>query len=83
MKVTVYSLPDCQKCDKLKEWLYKNKVNFESKLFDTEAQADFIMMNLFGNPPIMKYGERVQLSETLFEGEELMEERVLEVLNSG
>lgn len=83
MKVTVYSLPDCPKCEKLKEWLNKNKIDFESKWFDTEAQTNFIMSNMFGNPPIMTYGEILQPSETLFEGEMLKEEMVLEILSNG
>jgi hypothetical protein len=39
------------------------------------------MMNMFGNPPVLETGERVESSETLFEGEELKEELVLEMLH--
>jgi len=83
MKVTVYSLPDCPKCDKLKKFLESSKVDFEARWFDTEAQTDFIMMNMFGNPPILTLEDntRVEPSETLFEGEELKQDLVLEVLN--
>jgi glutaredoxin len=83
MKVTIYSLPDCPKCDKLKKFLESSKVDFEARWFDTEAQTDFIMMNMFGNPPILTLEDnaRVEPSETLFEGEELKQDLVLEVLN--
>ena len=83
MKVTVYSLPDCPKCEKLKNFLKGSDVNFEAKWFDTEAQTDFIMMNMFGNPPILTLGDniRVEPSENLFDGEELRPDQVLEVLN--
>jgi len=83
MKVTVYSLPDCPKCDKLKNYLEKRGVEFEARWFDTEAQTDFIMMNMFGNPPILAVGSTVRPSEELFEGDALREERVVEVLEIG
>jgi len=83
MKATLYSLPDCPKCEKLKEFLKDNDVDFEARWFDTEAQTDFIMMNMFGNPPILTVGDntRVEPSEKLFDGEELKQDLVLEVLN--
>jgi glutaredoxin len=83
MKVTVYSLPDCPKCEKLKDYLAKRGVDFEARWFDTEAQTDFIMMNMFGNPPVLTVGSAVRPSEEMFEGDTLREERVVEVLESG
>jgi glutaredoxin len=83
MKVTVYSLPDCPKCEKLKDFLKGSDVDFEARWFDTEAQTDFIMMNMFGNPPILTVGDnaRVEPSENLFDGEKLKQDIVLEALN--
>ena len=52
-EIRVYSLPDCQKCDTLKEWLKTEGIEYEAKWFDTEAQTDFIMRNFFDNPPIL------------------------------
>jgi glutaredoxin len=83
MNVTVYTLPDCPKCDILKEWLKKKEIDFDVKWFDTETQTEFIMKNMFGNPPILSYGERVEPSERLFHKEMLKENIVLEVLDSG
>ena len=85
MKITVYSLPDCPKCDKLKDYLKSHNIEFEADWFDTENQADFVMMNMFGNPPILSLGEKegVKPSEELFEGETLIEGRVTEMLNIG
>ncbi len=85
MKITVYSLPDCPKCDKLKSYLKSQNIEFEADWFDTENQTDFVMMNMFGNPPILTLGEKevVKPSEELFEGETLVEERVMEMLESG
>ncbi len=81
--VRVYSLPDCPKCDQLKDWLKGHEINFESLWFDTEAQTRFIMKNIFGNPPILEKGEAVKPSEELFDKEELREEIVMEVLKTG
>jgi glutaredoxin len=77
----VYTLPDCPKCDKLKKWLGDRGVEFDVSDFDTEAQTDFIMKNMFGNPPFLEVGETAFSSEDLFKEEELDEAKVLEVLN--
>jgi len=76
----VYTLPDCPKCDKLKGWLSEKQIDFDVKPFDTEAQTDFIMRNIFGNPPILELGEAFAPSEELFLDEKLDETRILEVL---
>jgi glutaredoxin len=80
MTITVYSLPDCPKCDKLKAYLKGQGFEYEAKWFDTEAQTDFIMKNIFGNPPILTVGEKVEPSEKLFEGERLKEEILMEII---
>ena len=49
MKITVYSLPDCPKCDKLKEFLKSQNIDFEADWFDTENQKDFVMMNIYSS----------------------------------
>ena len=80
---TVYTLPDCIKCDELKNWLEKKGEAYDTKNFTTEAQLEFIMKNMFGNPPILEMDERVASSEDLFPDEILDEEKVLEVLGHG
>ncbi len=67
----VYSLPDCKKCEELKSWLKERGVPFEAKWFDSEAQTDFVMKNMFGNPPILELGERCVASEEMFPGGKL------------
>lgn len=64
--IRVYSLPDCSKCDVLKAWLKDNELIFESKWFDTEAQTEFVMKNMFGNPPILEFGEKCVAAEEMF-----------------
>ncbi|HDJ21603.1 MAG TPA: glutaredoxin family protein [Candidatus Bathyarchaeota archaeon] len=85
MKVTVYSLPDCPKCEKLKKYLKRRNIPYESLWFDTDSQTEFVMMNVFGNPPILTIGDKevVRTSEELFQGEELIEEKVEELLRFG
>jgi len=78
----VYTLPDCPNCTTLKKWLEEQEITFEERPFDTEAQLEFIMRNMFGNPPILEAGSRALPSEELFVDEELDEEKVREVLGS-
>ncbi len=82
-RATVYTLPDCEKCDELKDWLEKKGEEYETKSFTTEVQLEFIMKNMFGNPPILEADEMFASSEELFPNEVLNEEKVLEVLGHG
>lgn len=82
-RTTVYTLPDCTKCDELKKWLDEKGEEYETRSFTTETQLEFIMKNIFGNPPILETEERLASSEELFPDEVLNEEKVLEVLGHG
>jgi arsenate reductase-like glutaredoxin family protein len=82
-RATVYTLPDCAKCEELKEWLSGEGVEFNVKAFDTEAQLEFIMRNEFGNPPILVRGEKFAPSEVLFPNEVLDEGKAKEILVHG
>ena len=76
-------MPDCHKCEILKDWLHNKGYEFDAKPFDTEAQTDFIMMNMFGNPPILQVSDTVASSEDMFPNEEIDEKKILEVLGVG
>jgi len=78
----VYTLPECSHCTELKKWLEAKGIPFEERVFDTEAQLEFIMRNMFGNPPIIEVGSRIIPSEELFIHETLDEEKVREALAS-
>lgn len=82
-RATVYTLPDCPKCDELKSWLNEEGVEFDVRAFDTETQLEFIMRNVFGNPPILERGERFAPSEELFPNDALDEVKAKEILGSG
>jgi hypothetical protein len=77
----VYFLPDCKKCEQLKEWMKERHLPFEAKWFDTETQTEFVMKNMFGNPPILEVGDRCASSEEMFPGGVLSEGVVRDVLN--
>ncbi len=78
----VYSLPDCKKCEVLKKYMKEKGIPFEAKWFDTEAQTEFVMMNMFGNPPVLVMGDRLAAAEEMFPGGELNESVVRGVLNA-
>ena len=80
LRPSVYTLPDCPKCETLKGWLTEKGVDFDVKVFDTEIQLEFIMRNMFGNPPILEIGEKAAPSEELFPNEVLDEMKVEEFL---
>ena len=82
-RATVYTLPDCPKCDELKSWLNEEGVEFDVRAFDTETQLEFIMRNVFGNPPILERGEMFAPSEELFPNDALDEVKAKEILGSG
>jgi glutaredoxin len=81
--ITVYSLPDCPKCDQLKDWLKHQEIPFQSRWFDTEIQTELIMRNMFDNPPILEVDDVVVSSQKLFSKEGVKEDFVLEVLGIG
>ncbi len=77
----VYSLPDCKKCEELKAWLKEQQIPYEAKWFDSEAQTEFVMRNMFGNPPILEVGDRCTASEEMFPAGKLSEGVVRDFLN--
>jgi len=78
--IRVYTLPGCEHCEALKKKLKELGVEFEERVFDVEAQTEFIMRNVFGNPPILEVGDTVYAYEDLFDGDEILEDRVREVI---
>jgi glutaredoxin len=79
--VRVYTLQGCSHCETLKNWLKKKSFLYEEKSFDSEVQADFIMKNIFSDPPILELEAKVFTYDELFRGEELNEEKLNEILH--
>jgi hypothetical protein len=65
----------------LKEWLYKNGYQFNTRPFDTEAQTEFIMKNMFGNPPILQFTDKIVSAEDIFPNDKIDEMKIYEVLS--
>lgn len=79
--VRVYTIPRCPHCETLKDWLKKHNITFEERAFDSEAQVDFIMKNIFSDPPILEVESEIFTSDEIFRGEEIDEERLREVFH--
>jgi len=79
--VRVYTLPGCPHCQVLKDWLKKRGIPFEERSFDTEVQVEFIMRNIFSDPPILEVGSRILTSDEIFQGEEIDEDKLREVFH--
>jgi len=80
--VTVYTLPGCKNCDTLKKWLKSGEIMFEEKLFDTEAQTEMIMKNIFDSPPFLEVNGEVVSSTEMFETDGELKPSVSEFLLS-
>lgn len=80
-RLQVYTVPACVKCDVIKGWLKERAIEFEERTFDTDTQLEFIMKNIFGNPPILEIGEKIFPSEDLFPNEVFNEAKLMGVLN--
>ena len=81
--VSIYTLPNCPHCEALKGWLKGKSIEFEEKLFDTDAQVKFIMENVFSDPPILEVSSRIFTPDEIFREEEVDDEKLREVFNEG
>ena len=80
--VVVFTQPGCKNCDILKNWLASKKIKYEDKLFDTEAQTEMIMRNMFGSPPFLEVNGEVVSSTEIFETDGDVKPSVFEFLVS-
>ena len=72
-KAIVYTLPECVRCEILKGFLHTNDIKFEQRRFDVAIQAEFIMENEFGDPPILLIRGQWATSKDLFDEYKLQE----------
>lgn len=73
----VYKMPNCPKCDVLKERLTQLGIVYEERWFSSSIQTEFVLMNEFGDPPILYRMGKYVTSRMLFKGYELVEEELL------
>lgn len=79
--VSIFTLPGCTHCEAVKAWLKREKILFEEKPFDTDAQVRFIMNNVFSDPPILELNSRVITPDEMFVGDQLNEQTLRAVFN--
>jgi glutaredoxin len=76
--ITIYTLPNCSRCEHLKTYLREIQVTYETMEPDAEIVTACLIEK--GHPlmdmPCMKVGSYVYLKEDLFMGEELNREKV-------
>jgi len=79
--VIVYTQPGCKNCETLKSWLKAKKLKFKEKTFDTEAQVEMIMKNVFGDPPYLQVEDKVLCSNEMFESGIIIESAIKRCMN--
>jgi len=81
-EVVVYTSNGCHKCEALKRWLRNRKANFEEKnLEDVDVMADLIMRNtVVLSAPVLEVEGAVYTVDQIFDGEGLIDAKLLEIL---
>jgi len=82
MGVIVYTTSNCPRCKILKKWLESRKVEFEEKnMEDSEVAADLTMRDVYVlAAPILEKNEALHMVDELFNGDELNEKKVKEII---
>ena len=83
MIVNVYSTKVCPKCKRLKTFLTSNGIAFESlDMQEAENLTELRVNQVFtNNAPVLQVEGRFFTVEEIFKGTELLESKVLEVIN--
>ncbi|MCK9576512.1 MAG: NrdH-redoxin [Clostridia bacterium] len=83
MIVNVYSTKVCPKCKRLKAFFISNGIAFESlDMQEAENLAELRFNQIFtNNAPVLQVEDRFYTVEQIFKGTELLENKVLEVIN--
>ena len=81
-EVVVYTSSGCPKCAMLKKWLTNRNADFEEKnLEDVEVMADLVMRNFVVlSAPALEIGGTVYTENQIFDGDELIDSKLLEIL---
>jgi len=80
--VAVYTSNGCPKCTLLKEWLKNRNTWFEEKnLDDVDVMTDLVMRNLVVlSAPALEVGNVVYTEDQIFEGDQLADAKISEIL---
>ena len=79
-EIKIYTWPDCPNCSRLKNWLEEKEYEFVSETLTSTVQAELIMENVFGSPPIIKTEKGVLVGEELFVDHEINLDKLRELL---
>ena len=83
-EVVVYTSSGCPRCAMLKNWLERKNVDFEEKnLEDVDVMAGLVMRNIVVlSAPALEVEGTVYTEGQIFNGDGLMDTKLLEILRS-
>ena len=81
-EIVVYTSSGCPKCAILKKWLKSKNADFEEKnLEDVDVMADLVMRNtVVLSAPALEVEGAVYTEDQIFDGDGLIDTRLLEIL---
>jgi len=81
-EIVVYTSSGCPKCAMLKKWLKNKNADFEEKnLEDVDVMADLVMRNVVVlSAPALEVEEAVYTEDQIFDGDGLIDTKLLEIL---
>ena len=81
-EIIVYTSSGCSKCAMLKKWFKNKNAGFEEKsLEDVDVMADLVMRNVVVlSAPALEVEGAVYTEDQIFDGDGLIDTRILEIL---
>jgi glutaredoxin len=81
-EIVVYTSSGCPRCEILKKWLENENADFEEKdLGDVDVMADLVMRNaVVLSAPALEVEGAVYTEDQIFDGDGLIDMRLLEIL---
>jgi len=81
-EIVVYTSSGCPKCALLKRWLKDRNADFEERnLEDVDVMADLVMRNVVVlSAPVLEVEGEVYTEDQIFDGDGLIDTKILEVL---
>ena len=81
-EIVVYTSSGCPRCAMLKKWFKNNNADFEEKnVEDVDVMADLVMRNVVVlSAPALEVEGTVYTEDQIFDGDGLIDTKVLEIL---
>jgi len=82
-EIVIYTSGGCPRCAILKKWLENKNADFKEKnLEDTDVMVDLVMRNaVVLSAPALEVEGTVYTEDQIFDGDGLIDTRILEILN--